>query len=185
MKALVLCAATGAAGLAAAAEPATHPSAVAGEPSVRELQQIAVRVAELHPGRAASLLRRAGNAAWLPSLHFRVGRGSGDLTRDSNDRYYLTTTNSWHFDFEASWALDRLVFDRNELRVSREGQRLAARREQIQTRVAQLYFARRRLQLDALAQPDSATANERALEIEELTALLDGLTDGALTGGGK
>ncbi|HWE30947.1 MAG TPA: hypothetical protein VHB97_23230, partial [Polyangia bacterium] len=92
-------------------------------------------------------------------------------------------TNDWTFEVEASWSLDRLVFDRNELRASREAQRLAGHREELLTRVAQLYYARRRLQVDAVLQPDAPAAVDRALEIEELTAVLDGLTDNALTRG--
>ena len=61
-------------------------------------------------------------------------------------------TDDWRFDVEATWQLDRLVFDRNELRASREAQRLAGHREELLTRVAQLYYARRRLQVDALLQ---------------------------------
>jgi len=43
--------------------------------------------------------------------------------------------------------------------------------------------ARRRLQVDAVLQPDAPAAVDRALEIEELTAVLDGLTNNALSGG--
>jgi hypothetical protein len=155
----------------------------ASEPTVRQLQQAATRVAELHPERVRSWMHRAGKAALMPSLRVRIGRGLGELSRDSNDRYYYTTSNDWRFDIETTWSLDRLVFERNELRASREAQRVAARREQLLTRVARLYYARRRLQVDALLSPDSPTAVERALEIDELTAELDGLTDGALSAG--
>ena len=58
-----------------------------------------------------------------------------------------------------------------------------ARREELMVRIAQLYFERRRLQVDAVLTPDSPGATDRAIEIEELTAVLDGLTDGALTKG--
>lgn len=153
-----------------------------GEPSVRELQCAAAHLAEVHPELVRSWLRRAGSAALMPTVRVRVGRGLGELTRDSATPVY-TMTNDWHFEVEATWSLDRLVFDRNELRVSREAQRLAGHREELLTRVAQLYYARRRLQVDAVLQPDAPAAVDRAIEIEELTAVLDGLTDGALTKG--
>jgi len=152
------------------------------EPSVRELQRAAARLADVNPELVRSWMRRAGSAALMPSVRVRIGRGLGELTRDSTTPVY-TMTNDWHFEIEASWSLDRLVFDRNELRVSREAQRLAGHREELLTRVAQLYYARRRLQVDAVLQPDAGGAADRAIEIEELTAVLDGLTDGALTKG--
>src|SRR5579884_2358091 len=111
-----------------------------GEPSVRELQRAAERLADVHPELVRSWLRRAGKAALLPSVTVRVGRGLGELTKDATTTIY-TTTDDWHFEVQATWSLDRLVFDRNELRVSREAQRLAGHREELLTRVAQLYFA--------------------------------------------
>ncbi|HEX9100771.1 MAG TPA: hypothetical protein VF997_01140 [Polyangia bacterium] len=155
----------------------------ADEPSVRELQHAAACLAEVHPELVRSWLRRAGKAALLPTTRVRVGRGLVELTRDTMSAPVYSMTNDWTIAVEATWSLDRLVFDRNELRVSREAQRLAGHREELLTRVAQLYYARRRLQVDALLQPDAPAAVDRALEIEELTAVLDGLTDNALTRG--
>jgi outer membrane protein TolC len=166
---------------ARAAEPVT--ARFASEPSVRELQQVAARVAEVAPERVRSWLRRASRAALLPELRATVGRGYGELTKDATGQPIFTTSDSWRFEVQATWQLDRLIFDRNELRVSREAQRVGARREELLTRIAQLYFARRRLQLDEALQPDAPGNLERALEIEELTAVLDGLTDGAMSRG--
>ena len=132
---------------------------------MRELQRAAARLAEVHPELVRSWLRRAGKAALMPSLRVRVGRGLVELTRDSVTTPVYSMTDDWSIDVEATWQLDRLVFDRNELRASREAQRLAGHREELLTRVAQLYYARRRLQVDALLQPDAPAAVDRALEI--------------------
>lgn len=171
------------AGTPAAAADLSLLDRFADEPSVRELQRAAARSAEVHPERVRSWMRRASHAAILPTVRARVGRGLGQLSRDSSDRLVYTTSDTWSFELQASWTLDRLVFDRNELRVSREAQRVAAHREELLTRIAQLYFARRRLQVDALQSPDAAGTTDRAIEIDELTAVLDGLTDGALSKG--
>ncbi|HEX4462249.1 MAG TPA: hypothetical protein VIA18_29940 [Polyangia bacterium] len=155
----------------------------ASEPSVRELQRAAARVAEVHPERVKSWLGRVRKAALMPTLRVRAGRGNEVWATDSSGRVELTDADTWHFDFEATWSLDRLVFDRNELRTSREAQRLAGRREELLVRVTQLYYERRRLQVDALQTPEAPNAIDRAIEIDELTAVLDGLTDGALSRG--
>jgi hypothetical protein len=55
------------------------------------------------------------------------------------------------------------------------------RREQLELEVAQLYFARRRARLALEAEDDLAGREARALELDELTAILDSLTGGALT----
>ena len=169
-----------------AAAAAPSPTArVAQEPSVASLQRAAAALAEVQPDRVRSLLRRARAAGSLPGLKVRVGRGAPAYTL-YRDGYVPATSEGWHFELEASWSFDRLIFDHNELGLLRETQRLAARRESLLVEVTQLYFDRRRLQLAALAEPgvESEEAVERQLAIEELTAILDGLTDGALSKGG-
>jgi hypothetical protein len=158
-----------------------------GEPSVRSLQQAAVRLAALEPERVRSWMRRARTAAALPVLKARVGRGSTGVAIthgvDGLAAFSTVENDAWHFDLEATWSLDRLVFDPNEVRVSREAQRLGLHREELVTQVAQLYFARRRLQVDQLLDPEARLEQQldRALAIDELTAILDGLTGCGLT----
>lgn len=169
------------------------------EPTVRELQRAAERQAGVQPERVRSWLGRVRKAPLLPALKARTSRGLGavEVIRGSDgiDRYVNTASDTWRFEVDASWALDRLVFDRNELRISREAQRVGARREELLTEVARLYYARRRLQVEALLEAASAAPVtdaearrteiiDRELEIAELTAVLDGLTGGALSGKG-
>jgi hypothetical protein len=150
------------------------------EPSVAVLQRAAARLAEVHPERVRSLLGRVRVAGVLPSVKVRAARGVPLYAL-----YVSNPNEGWRLEIDASWSFDRLIFDRNELGLVREAQRMAARREALLTEVAQLYFERRRLQVAALLEPggESAEAIERTLAIEELTATLDGLTDGALTKG--
>jgi hypothetical protein len=171
------------AGTIAAAAPAPR-GRFANEPSVTSLQRAAAALADVQPERVQSLLRRARAAAALPGLKVRVGRGAPAYSL-YKDGYVPATSEGWHFELEASWSFDRLIFDHNELGLLRETQRLAARREALLVQVTQLYFDRRRLQLAALAEPEreAEEALERALAIEELTAILDGLTGGALSKG--
>jgi hypothetical protein len=127
-------------------------------------------------------MRRARGAAALPQLRIRVGRGESGYLRglDGVDRYTSFASDSWHFDLEAGWSLDRLLFDREEIAASRETQRLGMRREQLVWQVTQLYFALARAQIE-LADADAADRDVRSLEVAELAAQLDGLTGGALT----
>jgi hypothetical protein len=157
------------------------------EPTVGALQRAAARLASVEPERVRSWQRRVRAAAALPTLKARLGRGATGVlvTRgvEGVDNFSSVENDAWHFDVEATWSLDRLVFDVNEVRISREGQRVAARREELLTQVAQLYYERRRLQIDQLLDPDARAdlALDRALAIDELTAILDGLTGGALS----
>lgn len=151
------------------------------EPSVASLQRAAARLAELQPERVRSWLRRVRKAPLLPSVRARVSHGPYGFT--ASDYGYGAGWNGWRVDVEASWSLDKLVFSHDELALGRESQRLAARRETLLTEVAQLYFERRRLQVEALTTAPGSDDEqlERRLAIGEITAILDGLTDGALS----
>jgi hypothetical protein len=175
-----------------AAEPAAELLAhFRGEPSVTTLQRAAAEWAEVNPERVRSWLARVRKATLLPALRVRIGRGLGGLaiTRGTNGIERLSTVDSdtWRFEIEATWHLDRLLFDSNELRLSREAQRVATRREQLATEVARVYFARRRLQVDSMLDTAAPQTLEldRTLAIEELTAILDGLTGNRLSRGGQ
>ncbi len=149
------------------------------ELSVVDLQQAAIRLAEAQPERVHSWQKRIRRAAWAPQLRVSGGRGTGgnQIIHGLNglDELASTQSNSWRYEATLTWTLERLVFDPNELRVSREAQRVALHREALTTQVAQLYFARRRLvnQLATAAVEDEIDAE---LAIDEITAILSGLT---------
>jgi hypothetical protein len=147
-------------------------------PSVRELQRAAARMAEVHPERVRAWLKRVNAAALLPNLRVRVGRGLSAIQLRGLEAY-VPASDAWSFQIEASWQLDRLVFDRSELGLSRESQRLSQRREALMIQVTRLYFERERLLYEA---PETTPEGkiERRLAIDELTAILDGLTGGAM-----
>lgn len=177
--ATILTLALGASATARAA-PEDVLKAFAGEPSVASLQRAAARLAEVQPERVRSWLRRVRRAPLLPSVRARVAHGPYGFS--ASDYGYGAGWNGWRVDLEASWSLDKLVFNHDELALGRESQRLASRREALLTEVAQLYFERRRLQVDGITAPGSeAEQLERRLAIDELTAVLDGLTGGALS----
>jgi len=150
----------------------------AAEPSVAELQRAAVVAARLEDAPLERMRRRARAAAALPHVKVRVGRGAYSTT---GDVYGNTPSASepLRFDVEATWAFDRFVFDRDEVRLMREADRRSERREVVVREVTRLVFARQRL----LVQP-LPLSGEDQLRVDELTALIDGMTAGALTGPG-
>lgn len=155
-----------------------------GEPSVRELQQAAARYGEVHPDRVRSWMKRVRLAALAPSLTVRAGRGTSELRVDSaidgTQRFTLNAGDAWRLEASATWQLDRLVFDKEEMHLARESQRIGARREILLTEVAQIYFERKRVQL-ALDGMDGPERAEAELRVAELGAILDGLTGGAFS----
>ncbi len=157
-------------------------AAVAGaqpQPTVTELQQAAIALAEAQPDRIHAWQKRIRRAAWAPQLKIAGGRGFGgsEIIHGLNglDEFASVQSDAWRYEATLTWTFDRLVFDPNELRLSREGQRIALHREALTTQIAQLYYARQRLIHDReLHRADDQSDQE--LAIDELTAILSGLT---------
>lgn len=156
------------------------------EPTVREVHRVAMNYALVNPGRIQSLITRARHAGWLPEFRFRYNRNTDD---DRNTVFptantpILTTqaTDLDHrFEFRATWKLDELIFNRNEITVYRELKRLVDLRVDVLKETTKLYFERRRLQVDLLVNPPKSLLGRirRMLRLQELAADLDAFTGG-------
>lgn len=156
------------------------------EPTVRQVHQAAIRYAMVHPDRLRSLLARARHAGWLPEFRFRYNRNTDDdrstaFPTPTNPILTVRATDLDHrFEWRATWNLDELIFNKNELSVYREIKRLVNLREDVQKEITKLYFERRRLQVDLILQPPRTllTRVRRMLRLQEVTADLDTLTGG-------
>jgi hypothetical protein len=108
-------------------------------------------------------------------------RAASDLTSSTtSDRIKVGAGDDLVLELRATWNLSRVVFDPAELRASREGARLARERMELESEVTRLYYQRKRLEIDWILEPPRDTADEalRRMQIEELTATLDAMTDG-------
>lgn len=156
----------------------------ATEPTVREVQERAMRYAEVHPEVIQSWRKRSGWAAALPELRAEYQRrddtlkrvrqsSTGDLSQD-DDRVGDRLVG------RATWDLKELIFNPDELRVSGESNDLVRLREDVLDQVTKLYYERRRLQVDLdLAPPrDLGGRVRKELRLQELTADVDALTGG-------
>lgn len=164
----------------------------AHEPTVQEAQDAAIRYYQVHPDRIRSLLSSAQLKALVPTVS---GEFSNDLTSSSrlmNDGLYpdLSVPGSYKenervtgdrrgFRVQASWGLDRLVFNAEVLDV----QSLIGILDGVVREVTTVYYIRRRLQIDMLLRPppDVATRISQRIRIDELTGLLDAMTGGFMS----
>ncbi len=155
------------------------------EPLIRLVQEEAIRYANAQPGQVKSWLRRVRLAAWMPKLNSKGGRNldKGQSIREKVgdvDVLFHRESADWSFDLQAEWKLSELVFNKEELSVSRESVRQTILREDIIDNVTQKYFERRRLQIfeRMLLDQDAKEKIMRQIKIQELTAQLDGFTGG-------
>jgi hypothetical protein len=152
-------------------------------PSVGDVQTAALRRATLSPRTAQRWLRRARAAAVLPTVQAEVGvrndqgwqldqeAGDGDALSHDLGAGKLVQVR-------ATWELDRLIFNADELRAARAALDLADTRERLLVRVTQLYFERAQLLLEIASLParDGHEAIGRHVRLAEVEAVLTGLT---------
>ena len=134
-----------------------------------------------------AIASRARAAALLPELRLRASRTADEgqsLSPTSYDPLRITSTGgtSIWLEARATWRLDRLVFNDEEVALERARAQRAEQRERLSARVLTLLFAWQRslaLEADGQASPEEhLTASLRVLETE---AELDLATGGWFT----
>lgn len=161
------------------------------EPSIEEIQSLAVDYAEVHPDKIKGWRAGAQKKAWFPSLDIGVDGGRG-LTRNdsvfgsssSGGSHYIgpddkSSSEDLGWDVSLSWDLADVIWNSDQTTIDGRSKLMVELREDILNQVTRLYYERRRLQAELLvAQEDPRAAFDRNMRIDELTALIDGLTGG-------
>ncbi|MBI2093438.1 MAG: hypothetical protein HYT88_01770, partial [Candidatus Omnitrophica bacterium] len=155
----------------------------AHEPSVLQVQQAAIRYAEVHPEKIAAWRQQARWQALLPDLTLSTDTNLTDFRHwDSGTSPDSLLRGERDIDWSASltWDFGDFVWSTDQTSIDSRSKLMVELRDDIVDTVTRTYFERRRLQAVQLTHPlaDSAKQLEQALRIEELTALIDGLTGG-------
>jgi len=157
------------------------------EPSISEVQQAAIRYAEVSPEKIKWMRQAAANKAWLPKvtagLDGDVGR-TIDLDRGgtSNPDFYIEGPKDKNrgWDITATWDLGDMIWNPSQTSIDVRSRLMVQLRNDILDEVDKLYFERRRLQIELAANPPK-TEKQMALKdlrLQELTADIDSLTGG-------
>jgi len=159
----------------------------AHEPTIQEIQEAAIRYAEvIDPERIEKLRRGARAKALLPD--FKVGFNGDkaiDLDRGgtADPDFYIIGPDEFGWDVSLSWDLGDLVWSEQQRLIDSQVRLMVKLRDDILDEVTRLYFERRRVQVELLLEPpeDLETKLEKELRLQELTADIDGLTGGYLS----
>lgn len=158
------------------------------EPSIGEVQQAAIRYAEVHPDKILRWRREAMLQALLPKVDLGLDRDrSHDVHVDEGTfpKFQLLQTKDRDssLDLSVSWDLGELIWNDDQTSIDVRSKLMVQLRNDIVDEVTRTYFERRRLQVALLANPpaDEQTLIEKELRLRELTALIDGLTGGAFS----
>ena len=169
-----------------------------GEPTVREVQEVATEYAQINESAMEGWRRRASTSALLPDVRVEYRYQLEDDRTDENDQDFEVDANGDliltgldldvrldddeynQISLQGDWNFQELIWNADILRISKETRDTIELREDILTTVTSLYFERRRAQVQLLVEPptDAMERMRRELEIEELTAQIDAFTGG-------
>lgn len=169
-------------------EPTTPQDLLANfnyEPTIAQVQDAAVRYAEVHPDKIRRWRRQAALQALLPSVdvgfdHDRSRDTSIDEGSFPNFQLIKSEDRDASFDVGVTWDLGHLIWNDDQTNIDVRSKLMVQLRNDIVDEVTRTYYERRRLQVALLTQPpaNAQVVLEKELRVQELTALIDGLTDG-------
>jgi len=157
------------------------------EPSISDVQEAAIRYAEVEPGKIREWRDRAAKKAWLPQVSIGIDRNTTDLwhweggsTTKSDDDVLRRGKDSVEWDVSLSWDLSELIWNDDQTSIDVRSRLMVQLRDDILDEVTKMYFERIRvkMEIDELSIEDRKKRAEKELKIKELTAYLDGLTGG-------
>ncbi len=165
------------------------------EPSVADVQQMAMEYSHTHRHQVEAWLDASKNAAYLPELQLRyyyydrLNTGF-DYVVDDNGSAKPQTSDADQdkdhvYQVTLKWKLDDLMMSSERIRVISEAQDVVKLRDKVLGEVTRVFFDRRRLQVDSLlsGSNDIKSQVEDQLQLMELTAELDAFTGGRFSRG--
>lgn len=152
------------------------------EPSVRDVQEMAVHYADVHPDKIKRWHRQSRLKAFVPSLSTGIDRSATDLIHwDTGPNPDVLTKGNDFIDWDVSlsWDLGDMVWSSDQTSIDSRSKLMVELREEVLDQVTRIYFERRRVQVALLsAAEDSELKLDDEMRLEELTAIIDGYTGG-------
>lgn len=157
----------------------------ANEPSVREVQEAAMRYALVSDNVLNGYQSSAKWTKLLPRTRVRYREDVDDDTTVSVNEVgerdlSLDDNQNTNYEMQLEWRFDEMLMGPTRIQAIRETSRLVQLRDDILDEATKVYFDRRRVQVDLAMNPpgDAKGRVAKDLRMEELTANLDALTGG-------
>jgi len=173
-----------------------------GEPTINEIQEKAIKYAEVEPEKISRWRKQAAKRAILPKVTVSMDTDRnrtvsnsiwgtyGSYNTSGNvvtapGRYYVgpddeTRYNNNNWGVSLAWELGDLIWSDDQTNIDVRSRLMVQLRDDILDEVTKVYFERLRvkIELDNLSIEERNKRAEKELRLEELTASLDGLTGG-------
>lgn len=149
------------------------------EPAIQEIQKEAVKYAEVYPEKISRWRKQARLRALVPELSLDYDKTVTTALGASYDRVQVGPRD-WGLSLK--WDIGDLIFSPEQTSIDVRSRLMVQLRDDILNEVTRLYFERRRLQLELVEHTlDTKPRKDKELRLQELTALIDGLTGGYLS----
>jgi photosystem II stability/assembly factor-like uncharacterized protein len=151
------------------------------EPSAREVHKRVIRYANVSNGKINRWHTESRLAGFLPTFSFgkNLDRNASISTYSGK---YITgpedVSKGW--DADVSWDLGDTIYSSDQTSIDSREKMMVELRNDLLSEATRIYYERRRLQVDLVFTPPVSEQEhlENLLRLDELTTLLDGMTDG-------
>lgn len=153
------------------------------EPAIHDVRDAAIRYAEVRPGKISAWRTQARLRALVPKFSTTADTNLTDFRHwdsGANPDSLLRGERDVDWSASMSWELGDLIWSDDQTSIDVRSKLMVQLRNDLVDEVTRTYFERRRLQIVLLTDPptDQQKLLEKELRLQELTALIDGLTGG-------
>jgi hypothetical protein len=154
---------------------------LAHEPSAREIHKRVIQYADVANGKIKRWHALSRLAGALPTFSFgkSLDRNASITTYSGK---YITgpedVSRGW--DADVSWDIGDTLYSSDQTSIDSREKMMVELRNDLLSEATRIYYERRRLQIDLVFTPPASEQEhlENLLRLDELTSLLDGMTDG-------
>jgi hypothetical protein len=153
------------------------------EPGFTELQQAAIKYADVDPEKIKKWHTESRMRALLPKVSVGL-----DRNRSTNYEIYTSSTKEYvtigpdditdGWDVSVSWELGDLIWSDDQTNIDVRSRLMVQLRNDILDDLRRAYYERKRLQFELMSAPpaDAKAGLEKEMRIQELTQTIDDLT---------
>ncbi len=151
------------------------------EPSPREVHKRVIQYANVTNGKIKCWHAESRLAGFLPSFSFAKNLGRNASISTYSGKYITGPEDvSKGWDAGVDWDLGNTIYSSDQTSIDSREKMMVELRNDLLSEATRIYYERRRLQIDLVYTPPASEQEhlENLLRLDELTALLDGMTDG-------
>ena len=151
------------------------------EPSAREIHKRVIQYANVANGKIKRWHAESRLAGLLPAFSFGKNLDRSASISTYSGKYIMGPEDvSKGWDADVSWDLGDMIYSSDQTSIDSREKLMVELRNDLLSEATRIYYERRRLQIDLVFTPPVSEQEhlENLLRMDELTALLDGMTDG-------